>query len=114
MKDESKPARSHRFIPHPSSLLIELGTEELPADNVPACEKQLRESLIAALDEARIDHGEVTTYCHAAPHSGPRARRRAGAAPAGRVGARAGRQSRLRQGRQAHPGCDRLRQPLRP
>ncbi len=48
-------------LTHPASLLIELGTEELPADNVPLCEQQLRERVIAALDEARIAHGEAVT-----------------------------------------------------
>ncbi len=45
----------------PASLLIELGTEELPADDVPLCERQLRERVLAALDEARIAHGEAVT-----------------------------------------------------
>jgi len=42
-------------------LLIELGTEELPADNVPVCEKQLRELVAAALDDNRIAHGAITS-----------------------------------------------------
>jgi glycyl-tRNA synthetase len=49
-------------IPHsPSStLLVELGTEELPADNVPAAQEQLGKLVIEALDAARIAHGEAT------------------------------------------------------
>ncbi len=48
-------------LTQPATLLIELGTEELPADNVPLCEQQLRERVLAALDEARIAHGEAIT-----------------------------------------------------
>jgi glycyl-tRNA synthetase len=44
----------------PHALLIELGTEELPADDVPACQEQLGRFVIEALDAARIDHGDVT------------------------------------------------------
>lgn len=43
-----------------SSLLIELGTEELPADNVPAAQEQLGRFVIEALDAARITHGAAT------------------------------------------------------
>ena len=61
MKDEKESSITSSFILHPSSFILEIGTEELPADNVAACEKQLRDRLTTALDEARIDHGEVTT-----------------------------------------------------
>jgi glycyl-tRNA synthetase len=44
----------------PQTLLIELGTEELPADDVPACQEQLGRFVIEALDAARVDHGDVT------------------------------------------------------
>jgi glycyl-tRNA synthetase len=44
----------------PSSLLVELGTEELPADNVPQAQEQLSKFVIEALDAARIAHGEAT------------------------------------------------------
>lgn len=43
-----------------SSLLIELGTEELPADNVPVAQSQLGKYVIEALDSASISHGEAT------------------------------------------------------
>jgi len=50
--------------PHPQSdqshtLLVELGTEELPADDVPACQEQLGRCVVEALDAARIDHGDL-------------------------------------------------------
>ena len=44
-----------------NTLVLELGTEELPADDVPACEAQLRKVVIEALDANRIEHGEVST-----------------------------------------------------
>jgi len=43
----------------PRALLVELGTEELPADDVPVCQAQLARHVIEALDAARIDHGEA-------------------------------------------------------
>jgi glycyl-tRNA synthetase len=45
----------------PSPLLLELGTEELPADNVAVCEAQLQKNVLDALAANRIAHGEVTT-----------------------------------------------------
>jgi len=55
------PSAAASPITHPATLLIELGVEELPADDVPACEQQLRERVIAALEEARVSHGEAVT-----------------------------------------------------
>jgi glycyl-tRNA synthetase len=46
----------------PSSLLVELGSEELPADNVPASQEQLGKFVVDALDANRIDHGQVTLF----------------------------------------------------
>jgi glycyl-tRNA synthetase len=43
----------------PSTLLLELGTEELPAGDVPACETQLRKVVVESLDAARIEHGDM-------------------------------------------------------
>ncbi|MCS6772780.1 MAG: glycine--tRNA ligase subunit beta [Thermoflexales bacterium] len=48
--------------PYPASLLVELGTEELPADDVPVCERQLRQYVLEALQAERIDHGAVHTF----------------------------------------------------
>jgi glycyl-tRNA synthetase len=44
----------------PRALLVELGTEELPASDVPVCQAQLARYVTEALDAARVDHGEVT------------------------------------------------------
>ncbi|MDW8350329.1 MAG: glycine--tRNA ligase subunit beta [Anaerolineae bacterium] len=44
----------------PATLLIEIGTEELPAGDVPACQEQLGRYVVEALDAARLDHGNVT------------------------------------------------------
>jgi glycyl-tRNA synthetase len=49
-------------IPRPQSLLLEVGVEELPAADVTLAQEQLGKQLISALDEARLDHGEVTLY----------------------------------------------------
>jgi glycyl-tRNA synthetase len=48
------------LLSSPQTLLIELGTEELPADNVPQAQAQLGKAVLEALDAARIAHGEVT------------------------------------------------------
>jgi glycyl-tRNA synthetase len=65
---EPVPAKSATFnLQQPiraaqsATLLLELGTEELPADNVPSCEAQLRKVVAEALDAARIAHGDVTS-----------------------------------------------------
>ncbi len=49
-------------LTQPAALLIELGTEELPADDVQPCAQQLRDHLLAFLDQARIDHGAVHLF----------------------------------------------------
>jgi glycyl-tRNA synthetase len=46
----------------PTPLLIEVGVEELPADNVATARDQLGKLLTEALDTARIDHGPVTLF----------------------------------------------------
>ena len=43
----------------PSTLLLEIGTEELPASDLDSALEQLRSRLPAFLDELRLDHGEV-------------------------------------------------------
>jgi len=45
-----------------SPLLFEIGTEELPAADLDAALKQLRELTPKLLDEARLAHGAVTVY----------------------------------------------------
>jgi len=42
-----------------ADLLFEIGTEEIPAGFVPPALRQLEEDLARALDEARLEHGEV-------------------------------------------------------
>jgi glycyl-tRNA synthetase len=45
-----------------NTLLVELGTEELPADDVTTAQEQLGRLLIAALDDARLDHEDIRLY----------------------------------------------------
>ncbi len=45
-----------------SELLLELGSEELPARVVASGARQLREGVVKALDESRLAHGEATEY----------------------------------------------------
>ena len=42
-----------------SDLLLEIGTEEIPAGFIPGALRQLEEELAKALGEARLQHGEV-------------------------------------------------------
>jgi glycyl-tRNA synthetase beta chain len=42
-----------------ADLLLEIGTEEIPAGFIPPALRQLEEDLGKALDEARLSHGEV-------------------------------------------------------
>lgn len=56
---EPTPTTVTGDIRQPATLAIELGTEELPADDVTACESQLCKAVVAALDAARIEHGTV-------------------------------------------------------
>ncbi|MDR1421901.1 MAG: glycine--tRNA ligase subunit beta [Coriobacteriales bacterium] len=46
----------------PASLLLEIGTEEIPARPLYKATEQLKQLAIAALDEARIEHGSVSTF----------------------------------------------------
>lgn len=43
-------------------FVLELGTEELPADDVNAAMEQLQAKMPALLDEARLDHGDVSVF----------------------------------------------------
>ncbi len=47
------------FVPGPASLLLEIGTEELPAADVDAALAQLGELAPKLLAEARLEHGAV-------------------------------------------------------
>ncbi len=49
-------------IDRPSTLLFEIGTEELPHADVTRTANSVREALTAKLAETRLGHGEVRTY----------------------------------------------------
>ncbi len=49
-------------IARPAPFLLEVGVEELPAADVTNAQEQLGKHLKSALDEARLDHGEITLY----------------------------------------------------
>jgi len=49
-------------ITQPSTLLFEIGTEELPHAEVTRTIEAVRESLAAKLAETRLGHGEIRTY----------------------------------------------------
>jgi glycyl-tRNA synthetase len=57
-KAETKPA-APKVILHPSSFLLEVGTEELPPSDVDAAVRQLRERVPAWLQELTLEHGPV-------------------------------------------------------
>jgi glycyl-tRNA synthetase len=46
----------------PSSFLLEIGVEELPASDVDAAREQLIKRLPALLDELRLEHGDVRVF----------------------------------------------------
>ncbi|HEX5943306.1 MAG TPA: glycine--tRNA ligase subunit beta [Anaerolineales bacterium] len=64
-KDESKRRKAEdkssepRIILHPSSFLLEIGTEELPPSDVDTAVTQLRERVPALLKELSLEHGPV-------------------------------------------------------
>jgi glycyl-tRNA synthetase len=67
-KDEGKTStisnlESPILAPHgPETLLLEIGTEELPAADLDSALAQLRELAPKMLDEARLSHGPITVY----------------------------------------------------
>lgn len=63
-KDETKTV-SPQITLHPSSFLLEIGVEELPAADVDSALAQLREKVPAWLADLRLEHGSVTV--HATP-----------------------------------------------
>lgn len=60
-----QPVAPQSTVNHPSSFLLEIGTEELPAGDVDAALAQLRERVPAWLQELRLEHGAVSV--HATP-----------------------------------------------
>ncbi|HMB25452.1 MAG TPA: glycine--tRNA ligase subunit alpha, partial [Anaerolineales bacterium] len=61
-KAKSKPSVNSAFIPHPSSFVLEIGTEELPADDVDVAHAQLVERVPALLTELNLTHGDVRVF----------------------------------------------------
>ncbi|MFC1464205.1 MAG: glycine--tRNA ligase subunit beta [Candidatus Brachytrichaceae bacterium NZ_4S206] len=61
--EKTEPAKLSQFSilnSQLSTLVLELGTEELPAGDVPLCQEQLGRYVTEALDAARLDHGDAT------------------------------------------------------
>jgi len=64
-KDEAivmKHSDLSSFIIHPSSFLLEIGTEELPAGDVDSAHAQLRTHIPALLDELHLTHGGIRIF----------------------------------------------------
>jgi glycyl-tRNA synthetase len=59
---KSKPSANSAFIIHPSSFVLEIGTEELPANDVDTAHAQLVERVPALLDELNLTHGDVRVF----------------------------------------------------
>jgi glycyl-tRNA synthetase len=53
---------SPMLLRSPAPLLLEVGVEELPAADVTLAQELLGKHLASALDEARLDHGNITLY----------------------------------------------------
>ena len=110
-KEERKSGRDAAPPPptEPQSLLIELGSEELPAADVPRGIMQIELRLRELLEQARADIQRPFRYRHASPVGGVCAG--VGAPPAGgdRRTQRAARRTRLRQRRPTDQGGHRLR-----
>ncbi|MCG2786052.1 MAG: glycine--tRNA ligase subunit beta [Anaerolineae bacterium] len=64
-RTESSPKPSSSLLSTSQSLLLEIGVEELPANDVDHALNQLREKVPAWLADLRLEHGPVTV--HATP-----------------------------------------------
>jgi glycyl-tRNA synthetase len=60
-KAEAKYAAPTNIL-HPSSFLLEIGTEELPAGDLDTAHEQLVQRIPTLLDELRLEHGEVRVF----------------------------------------------------
>ena len=49
-------------LPGPADLLLEIGTEELPATDLDSAVEQLRQRVPAWLEDLRLEHGQVTVF----------------------------------------------------
>jgi len=56
----SRSEPSQIVLPGPADLLLEIGTEELPAGDLDDALEQLRQRVPAMLEELRLKHGEVS------------------------------------------------------
>ncbi len=62
VKDEAKSSAPLKFIPHPSSFILEIGVEELPANDVDSAYEQLSQRIPTLLNELRLEHGDVRIF----------------------------------------------------
>jgi glycyl-tRNA synthetase len=62
VKDEIKPFNLSTFIPHPSSFILEIGVEELPANDVDSAYEQLSQRIPSLLSELRLDHKDIRIF----------------------------------------------------
>ncbi|MBK9604114.1 MAG: glycine--tRNA ligase subunit beta [Anaerolineales bacterium] len=62
MKDESKLSVPLKFIPHPSSFILEIGVEELPANDVDSAYEQLTQRIPSLLSELRLDYKDIRIF----------------------------------------------------
>ncbi len=62
MKDELKTFKPSTFIPHPSSFILEIGVEELPANDVDSAYEQLSQRIPSLLSELRLDHKDIRIF----------------------------------------------------
>jgi len=60
--DGSKPSVNSSFSAHPSSFVLEIGVEELPADDVDVAYAALSTRVPTLLDEIHLAHGEVRIF----------------------------------------------------
>ncbi len=59
---KSQSPRSASNLQSPMTLLLEIGTEELPSADVSSALAQLKDRAPKMLDEARLEHGEVSVF----------------------------------------------------
>ncbi len=62
MKDELKTFTPSTFIPQPSSFILEIGVEELPANDVDSAYEQLTQRIPTLLKELYLDHGNIRIF----------------------------------------------------
>ncbi len=60
--EPARPVAQDTFPQEPAPLLVEIGTEELPAAEVDNALQQLRQAFPALLDDLRLEHGAVHVW----------------------------------------------------